>query len=59
MAETVEMMVERLQQGEKIEFKCHQVSQGLISSNVMQNKKLKISLNGDIYIFENSPKSEE
>lgn len=46
-------------QGEKVEFKCQQVTQGLISSNVMQMKKIKIGINGEISVYEVDPKLED
>lgn len=42
-----------------MEFKCHQVTQGLISSNIMQSKKFKIGLNGEIMVYESDPKFED
>ena len=53
--DNLEIALDRLRQGEKLEFKCHQVTQGLISNNIMSNKKFGISLSGEIMVYEWDP----
>ena len=52
-----EQIQDRLEQGEKIEFTCHQVGQGIMYSGGFHMKKLRVGINGEISIFEYDPKS--
>lgn len=58
-SDNIDHLLERINQGEKLEFRCFQVTQGIISSNIVSNKTLKIELNGEITVFECDLKSEE
>lgn len=59
LGDSLELLFERLMHGEKVEFRCQQVTQGLISSNVMQMKKMIIGINGEIAVCEIDSKLED